>query len=168
MISHIILISLFCLNMMSFSIKISLLRTDVAESLPNIKLHYTALISDENDLYLFDFIPKDRLNPKTIRKQLFFQNVPAQTRLRHFYNNSITEERLQEMLNENIKEADDERCKKITLTTFKNIKNKKLHDLISKYINVNKMNLYTFNCQHFYKKLIGYELTMHELFHLLV
>ena len=72
------------------------------------------------------------------------------------------------MLNENIKEADDERCKKITLTTFKNIKNKKLHDLISKYINVNKMNLYTFNCQHFYKKLIGYELTMHELFHLLV
>lgn len=168
MISHIILVGLLCLNMFS-SIKVSLLRTDIAESLPNINLHYTALISDENDLYLFDLIPKNRLHQKTLRKLLFFQSVPAQTRLRHFYNNSITEDNLQKMFNENIKETDDERCKKITLTIFKNIKNKEVYDFISKHINVNKINLYTSNCQHFYKKIIGNDLTiMRKLFHIIL
>lgn len=167
MISHIILIGLFLLNLDIFSsIKISLLKTDIAESLPNVKLHYTALISDENDLYIFDLIPKNRLDPKTIRKLIFFQKVPAQTRLRHFYNHSITEEKLIQVFNENIREVDDERCKKITSTTLKNIKNKDLHNFISKHINVDTIQLYTSNCQHFYKRLFE-GTTIHELFHIL-
>jgi hypothetical protein len=165
MISHIILIGFFCLNMFS-SIKISLLKTDIAESLPRIKLHYTALISDGNDLYIFDLIPKNRLHFKTIRNLLFFRKVPAQTRLRHFYNNSITEERLIQVFNDNIREIDDERCKRITSTTLKNIKNKTLHNFISKHINVDTIHLYTSNCQHFYKRLVDRELTIRELFHI--
>lgn len=166
MISHIILIGFCFLNMFSSSIKISLLRTDIAESLPNINLHYTALIQDENDLYIYDLIPQNRLHLNTLSKLIFFQKVPAQTRLRHFYNNSITDEKLIQLFNDNIREVDDERCKKRTLITLKNIKKKKLRDFISKYIGENTIHLYTSNCQHFYKKLTK-ELTMHELFHII-
>ena len=150
---QLIFISFLLFNLFS-SIKINLFKSDISKVLPNLKLHYTALISDKNDIYIFDLIPLKRIELNTIVKLLLFQNVPAQTRLRHFYNHSISEKQLIDIFNANIKENDDKRCRHISLTTLKNIKNKQLQQFISKNINVNTINLYTSNCQHFYRKMI--------------
>ena len=134
---------------------IRILKTALFGSSPCFGKHHAILISEPNDksnIYLLDYTPITEPGKRIIvtrLKLLFGQTVPAETRLRYIKN--ITD------YGEIIKSPDmfdiqdPEKSKQITDQTLQKIKQKDIQDFIKKMMDKQdgKMNLYTYNCQHF-------------------
>ena len=131
------------------SIKIKLLKTSIHNYLP-LKLHYIALIQDNNTSYTFDFTPYNQSN-KNIMKLLLNQNVNGNIRLRSF--NDIEYKDIESKFH-NINKINEYECKKLSIETLNKITNKNLYNLFKYYLDLKiEMNLYSNNCQHFYNKI---------------
>jgi len=134
-----------CIN----TLKLNLLKTSIHKLIPNLKFHYIAVISDDKNIYTLDLSPINQ-KPITLLKLLFFQNVNAEIRLRHFYNNSLLGNLITEF--HEINKLNEYESKKLTIDTLEKINDEKLYVFFKQNIKINTMmNLYNFNCQHFYR-----------------
>ena len=134
---------------------IRILKTPLFGSSPCFAKHHALIISDPNNtsnVYLLDYSPITEPNEiilMTRAKLLFGQTVQAETRLRQIRN--ITHD--SEIINSRdiIHIQDPIKSQKISDHTLKNIKQKDIKEFIKRTMDKQdgKMNLYTYNCQHF-------------------
>jgi hypothetical protein len=138
---------------------IRILKTPLVASSPCFGKHHAIIIPESNktsNVYLLDYSPITEPNEiilMTRAKLLFGKTVHAETRLRHIRN--ITDDS-QIMNSPDIFDIQDpEKSKQITDQTLQKIKQKDIKEFIKRTMDKQdgKMNLYTYNCQHFCIKL---------------
>jgi len=141
----------------TFNIRI--LKTPLYASSPFFGKHHAIIISEPNNtsnVYLLDYSPIIEPNETVLltrAKLLFGKTVQAETRLRHIKN--ITDDS-QILKSPNLFDIQDsEKSKQITDRVLKNIKQKDIREFIKRTMDKQdgKMNLYTYNCQHFCRKI---------------
>lgn len=134
---------------------VRILKTPLFGSSPCFGKHHALIISDSNDtsqIYLLDYSPIVKPNETilmTRAKLLLGQTIQAETRLRSIKN--ITDD------SQIIKSPDiidiqySKKSKRISDRVLKNIKQHDIREFIKKMMDKQdgKMNLYTYNCQHF-------------------
>jgi hypothetical protein len=142
----------FFINPIQTVFNIRILKTPLFASSPCFGKHHAIIISDKSntsDIYLLDYSPIIKPNETVfmIRTKLFLgKTVEAETRLRSIKN--ITHD--SQIINfPNIQ--DPIKSKQISDQTLKNIKQDDIREFIKKMMDKQdgKMNLYTYNCQHF-------------------
>jgi hypothetical protein len=134
---------------------IRILKTPLIASSPCFGKHHAIIISEPNktsNVYLLDYSPIIEPNETvflTRAKLLFGQTVQAETRLRHIRNITNDSEILKSPDLFDIQDAI--KSKQITDQTLQKIKQKDIKDFIKNIMDKQdgKMNLYTYNCQHF-------------------
>ena len=137
----------------TFNIRI--LKTPLVASSPFFGKHHAIIISESNktsNVYLLDYSPITEPNEiilMTRAKLLFGQTVQAETRLRHIRN--ITDDSQISKSPDLFDIQDHIKSKQITDQTLQKIKQKDIKEFIKRTMDKQdgKMNLYTYNCQHF-------------------
>jgi hypothetical protein len=132
-----------------------ILKTPLFASSTCFGKHHAIIISEPNDksnVYVLDYSPIIKPNESifmTRAKLLFGQTVPAETRLRFIRN--ITDDSQIAKSPDVFDIQDSEKSKQITDQTLQNIKQKDIKEFIKSMMDKQdgKMNLYTYNCQHF-------------------
>lgn len=134
---------------------IRILKTPLFASSPCFGRHHAIIISDSNDtssVYLLDYSPIIKPNETVLMtraKLLFGQTVQAETRLRSIKN--ITDDSQIRKSSELFDIKDSIKSKQISDQVLKNIRQNDIREFITKMMDKQdgKMNLYTYNCQHF-------------------
>jgi len=134
---------------------IRILKTPLFTSTPFFGKHHAIIISDPNNtsnVYVLDYSPIIKPNETilmTRAKLLFGQTVPAETRLRFIRN--ITDDGQIAKSPDVFDIQDSEKSKQISDQVLKKIKQKDIKEFIKSMMDKQdgKMNLYTYNCQHF-------------------
>ena len=134
---------------------VRILKAPLFGSSPCFAKHHAIIISESNDtsqIYLLDYSPIVKPNETilmTRAKLLFGQTVQAETRLRSIKN--ITDD--SQIINspDIFDIQDSKKSKKISDRVLKQIKQKEIRVFIKNITDRQdgKMNLYTYNCQHF-------------------
>jgi hypothetical protein len=134
-----------------------ILKTPLFASSPCFGKHHAIIISTPNntsEFYLLDYSPisePDKPIIMTRAKLLFGQTVSAEVRLRNIRN--ITDDSEIVKSHDMVDIQDHIKSQQISDQILKNIKQKDIREFIKKIKDKQdgKMNLYTYNCQHFCK-----------------
>jgi hypothetical protein len=145
----------FFISPIHTTFNIRILKTPLIASTPCFGKHHAIIIPESNktsNVYLLDYSPITEPNETilmTRAKLLFGKTVHAETRLRHIKNVTHDSEISKSPNLFDIQDAI--KSKQITDQTLQKIKQKDIKDFIKNIIDKQdgKMNLYTYNCQHF-------------------
>jgi hypothetical protein len=145
----------FFIDPINTTFNIRILKTPLFASSPCFMKHHAILITEPNnasDIYFLDYTPITEPGKRIIATRLnllFGQTVSAETRLRHIQN--VTNDGEISKSPDLFDIQDSIKSKQISDRVLKNIKQKDIKEFIKKMIEKQdgKMNLYTYNCQHF-------------------
>jgi hypothetical protein len=142
----------FFMSPINTTFNVRILKAPLFGSSPCFAKHHVIIISDKSntsDIYLLDYSPITKSNETVFMtrvKLLLGQTIQAETRLRSIKN--VTNDS-QIISSPDIQ--DPIKSKQISDRVLKNIKQDDIREFIKKMMDKQdgKMNLYTYNCQHF-------------------